>query len=109
MGKIQTLIPEWEADQSRCQAIMFQVHELERYGVLKFLSENPMKVVDSCLLFILKSNMGWKDSIYKVAIEEMWTMECGVTRMHKEILKDMQIINPKVSYNLMMATWIPIR
>ena len=58
LGEIQTLIPGWETEQSRCQAIVFQVTEVEKYGVLKFLSENPMKIVDSCMLFIMKNNRG---------------------------------------------------
>lgn len=68
---------------------MFQVDEVERYGVLKFLSENPMKTVDSCMMFILRSNMSWKYSIYKGAIEEMQAVELEVDGMHKELLKDM--------------------
>lgn len=63
LGKVQTLILVWEANQSYCQASVFQVHEVEKYSVLKFLSENPMKTVDLCILFILKNNMSWKDSI----------------------------------------------
>lgn len=69
LGEIQTLVPIWEADENRCQAIEFQVHEVEKYEVLKFMNENPMKTVDSCMIFILKRNMGWKESIYKGAIE----------------------------------------
>ena len=46
------------------------------------------------MLFILKNNIGWKDSIYKGAIKEMWSVEIEITGMHKELLKDMQIINP---------------
>ena len=61
----------WEADQNWCQAIVFQVHEVEKYRVLKFLNENLMKTMDSCILLILMRNMGWKESIYKEAIEKM--------------------------------------
>lgn len=53
-----------------------------------------MKVVHSCMLFILKSNMGWKESIYKGAIEEIRSVEAEITGMHKELTKDMQVINP---------------
>lgn len=84
----------WEANQSWCQAIVFQVHEAIRYGVVKFLRENPMNIVDSCMLFILKNNMGWKDLIYKGAIEEMRVVELKVDGMHKELLKDTWIFNP---------------
>ena len=61
---------------------------------LNFLSENPMKSIDIYMIFILKSNMGWKESLYKANIEEMCAIEHKVNDMHKEILKDMQIINP---------------
>ena len=56
-GEIQTLVPVWEAELARCQALVFQVTEVERFGVLKFLNENPMKTVGPCMLFILKNNM----------------------------------------------------
>ena len=71
LGEIQTLVPVWETELGRCQAIVFQVTEVERFGVLKFLNENPMKNVDPCMLFILKNNMGWKESIYKETIKEV--------------------------------------
>lgn len=38
--------------------------------------------------------MGWKDSIYKEAIEEIWSVETKVAGMHKELLKDMHVVNP---------------
>jgi hypothetical protein len=71
LGEIQTLTPSWESDRSRCQAIVFQISEVEKYGVPKFLNENPMKAVDPCMLFILKSNMIWKESMYREALREM--------------------------------------
>ena len=46
------------------------------------------------MLFILKSNMEWKESIYKGAIEEMQSVETEIVGMHKELLKDMQVVNP---------------
>lgn len=98
LGEIQILIPRWEADQNQCQAIVFQVNEVAKCGVLKFLGENPMKTVDLCMLFILKSNMGLEESINREAIEEMQSVETEIARMHKKLLKDMNIVNP---------TWIP--
>ena len=41
--------------------------------------------------------MNWKDSIYREVIEEIQVVEQEVTRMHKEILKDMK----KNHYNLL--------
>lgn len=69
LGEIQTLIPMWEADEGRGWVIVFQVQEVEKYGIMKFLYENPIKTVDPCMLFILKRNMNWKVSLYKVALE----------------------------------------
>ena len=50
-----------------------------------------MKTVDSCMLFILKSNMGWKELIYREVIEEMQSIENEIADMHKEIFKDMNV------------------
>ena len=69
--EIQTLVPVWETKLARCQAMVFQVIEVECFGVLKFLKENPMKTVDPCILFILKNNMSWKEAIYREAIKEI--------------------------------------
>jgi hypothetical protein len=66
--EIQTLTPNWEANRSQCQAIVFQIIEVEQYGVQKILSENPMKTVDPNMLFILKSTMIWKENMYKEAL-----------------------------------------
>ena len=71
LGEIQTLIPGGEVEQGWCQAIVFQVTEVEKFGVLKFLNENPLKNVDPCMLFIIKNNMGWKEIVYKEAIQEV--------------------------------------
>ncbi|GLJ06800.1 hypothetical protein SUGI_0048610 [Cryptomeria japonica] len=94
LGEIQTLIPVWETELSRCQTIVSRVTEVEKFGVLKFLGENPMKAVDPCTLFILKSNMSWKESIYKEAIKEVQGVKNQITDMHKELVKDMNIVNP---------------
>ena len=58
LKEIQTLVPLWKFNEARCWEIVFQVQEVEKYGVIKFLAENPIKIVDSCMLFILKNNMG---------------------------------------------------
>lgn len=94
LGEIQTLIPGWETEQSRCQMVVFQVTEVEKFGVLKFLNKNPMKNVDPCMLFIMKNNMGWKESIYTEAIKEVRGIENKITKMHEELLKDTKIVNP---------------
>jgi hypothetical protein len=94
LGEIQTLTPTWEADRNRCQAIVYQISEVEQYSVPKFLAENPMKAVDPCMLFILKSNMIWKESMYWEALLEMQTVEKRITEMHAEFLKDISVINP---------------
>ena len=70
-GEIQTLVPVWEEELARCQALVFQVIEVEHFGVLKFLNENPMKTVDPWMLFILKNNMNWKEAVYREAIKEI--------------------------------------
>ena len=62
--------------------------------MLKFLNENPMKNVDPCMLFIMKNNMGWKESVYKEAIKEMQAIKRKIVGMHEELLKDMNIVNP---------------
>ena len=94
LKEIQTLIPVREAELARCQAMVFQVTEVEKFRFLRFLNENPMKTVDPCMLFILKNNMSWKDSICKEAIKEFRGIEDQVTEMHKELVKDMKIVNP---------------
>ena len=53
-----------------------------------------MKKIDICMLSIMKNNMGWKESIYKETIKEVWGIESEVTGMHEELLKDMKIVNP---------------
>ena len=53
-GEIQTLVPIWETELAHCQAVVFQVIEVEHFGVLKFLNRNPMKSVDPCMLFYLE-------------------------------------------------------
>ena len=49
--------------------------EVKKFGVFQFLGENPMKTVDSCMLFIMKHNMGWKESIYKKLVKEMQSIK----------------------------------
>ena len=93
-GEIQTLVPVWEVELTHCQALVFQVIEIERFGVLRFLNKNPMKTVDPCMLFILKNNMSWKETVYREAIKEIQGIEGKVTDMHEELIKDMKIVNP---------------
>lgn len=45
------------------------------------------------MLFILKSNMIWKESMYREALQEMQAVENKITEMHGEFLKDMSMIN----------------
>ena len=73
---------------------MFQVTEVEKYEVLKFLGENSMKTIDSCTLFIMRHNMIWMESIYMEVFKEMQTIENKIVGMHEEFLKDMNIVNP---------------
>ena len=94
LGEIQILTLGRETEQSQFQAVVFQVTEVEKYGVLQFLGENPVKTIDSCMLFIMKHNMGWKESIYKEAIKEMQSIENKIFGMHDKLLKDMNIVNP---------------
>ena len=67
---------------------------MEQFGVLKFLNENPMKIMDPCMLFILKNNMSWKEVIYREAIKEIQAIESKITDIHEELIKDMKIVNP---------------
>ena len=53
-----------------------------------------MKVVDPCMLFILKNNMNWKEAVYREAIKEIQGIESKITDMHEELIKDMKIVNP---------------
>ena len=94
LGEIQTLTPRWKTKQSQCQAIVFQVTEVEKYGVLKFLGKKSMKIVDYCMLFIMKHNIIWKESIYKEVVKEMQAIEKKIVGMHEELLKDINIVNP---------------
>ena len=94
LGEIQTLVPGWEAELGRCQTVVYQVTEVDRFGVLKFLNENPMKKVDPYMLFILKNNMSWKEAVYRETIKEVQSIESKITEMHEEIVKDMNILNP---------------
>jgi hypothetical protein len=57
LGEIQILVRVWETELAHCQAIVFQVKEVEKFGLLKFLNKNPMKSVDPSMLFMLKNNM----------------------------------------------------
>ena len=79
LGEIQTLVLGWETELARCQAVVFQVTEVERFGALKFMNENPMKNVDPCMLFILKNNMHWKEAIYRETIKEVQGIESRIT------------------------------
>jgi hypothetical protein len=93
LKEIQTLLLVWETELGLCQAVVFQVTEVERFGVLKFLNENPMKSVDPCMLFILKNNMTWKETLYKEAIKEMQIIENKIAEMHEDLIKDMKVVN----------------
>lgn len=93
-GEIQNLVPVWEAELAQCQALVFQVTEVERFRVLNFLNENPMKNVDPCMLFILKNNMSWKEIVYRETIKEIQAIENKITDMHEELIKDMKTVNP---------------
>ena len=53
-----------------------------------------MKNVDPCMLFILKNNMNWKESIYKETIKEVQGIENRIIEMHEELIKDIKIVNP---------------
>ena len=53
-----------------------------------------MKIVDPCMLFILKNNMNWKETVYTEAIKEIKSIERKITDMHEELIKDMKIVNP---------------
>ena len=53
-----------------------------------------MKKTDSCMFLVLKNNMGWKESIYKETLKEMQSIENKIVEMHKELLMDMNIVNP---------------
>ena len=48
------------------------------------------------MLFIMKHNMGWKESIYKKFFKEMQSIKRNIFGMHEELLKDMNIVNPIV-------------
>lgn len=74
--------------------VVYQVMELEHFGVLKFLNENPMKNVDPCMLFILKNNMSWKEVVCKETIKEVQGVKSRIIDMHEELIKDMKIMNP---------------
>ena len=73
--------------------MVFQVIEVEHFGVLKFRNENPMKKVDLCMLFILKNNMHWKEAIYRETIKEVQCIESQITEMHEELIKYMKTMN----------------
>lgn len=52
-----------------------------------------MKTMDPCVLYMIKRNMSWKDSLYKLPLEKIRAIENEIKEMHKGNLKDMQIIN----------------
>lgn len=41
LGEIQTLILTWETDQIQCCAVIFQVHEVEKYGIINSSPKIP--------------------------------------------------------------------
>jgi len=47
IGEMQILTLGRQTEQSQCQAIVFKMIEVEKYGVFQFLRESPMKTIDS--------------------------------------------------------------
>lgn len=94
LGEVQTLIPTSELEEEKCVAICTQIREIEMYVVTQFLAENSMKLVDPCMLFILKQNFGWKSMMIKATISQVKAIEKEVLDMHANALKDIKIMNP---------------
>lgn len=66
--EVQIQMLTWEAKRTKWFVMVSQIEEVEQYAINKFVTKNPLNILNPSMLYILKENMTWKGSMIEFSI-----------------------------------------
>lgn len=67
---LETEIVLWRKEEAKWLAVIAQMGEVKKYGVIKFLAKKAMPRLDDNVLYVCQKNIEWRNSIVKQTYEE---------------------------------------
>lgn len=59
-----------EKERTKWVAVLVQMNNVQKYGVMRFLAEKMVENLDDNVLYVSKKNVQWRNSIIKQGQEE---------------------------------------
>lgn len=60
----------WEKESNKWAAVLIQMKDVQKYGVMKFLAKKAVKDLDDKVFYVAKENIEWRNSIIKQGHKE---------------------------------------
>lgn len=91
--ELELEIAAWEKERIKWVAVLAQMNNVQKYGVMKFLAEKLVENLDDNVLYVPKKNMEWRNSIIKQGHEESTKLLKGLTDLIDTMQKDLKCID----------------
>lgn len=91
--ELEPEIVAWEKERVKWVAVLAQMNDVQKYGLVKFLAEKPVENLDDNVLYVLKKNVEWCNSIIGQGHEESTKLLRGLTNLIDTIHKDLKCID----------------
>lgn len=91
--ELELEVVAWEKERTKRVAAMAQMNDVQRFGVIKFLTEKPMENLDDNVLYVSRKNVEWRNSIIKQGHEESAKLVKGLKDLIDTMQKDLKCID----------------
>lgn len=91
--ELETEVTTWEKERNKWVVVLVQMKDVQKYGVMKFLTEKAVKDLDDKILYVAKENIEWRNSITKKGHEESIKLLKQLKELIIEMQKDLKCID----------------
>lgn len=77
--KLELETTTWEKERIKWVAVLAQMNDVQKYGVMKLLAKKSVKNLDDNVLYVSKKNVEWRNLIIKQGHEESTKLLKGLT------------------------------
>lgn len=83
----------WEKEKSKWAAVLMQMNDVQKFGVMEFLVEKPVDDLDDNVMYVSRKNMEWRNPIIKQGHEESIKLLKELKELINTMQKDLKCVD----------------
>lgn len=93
INELELEVVAWEKERTKWVVVLVQMNDVQKFGVMKFLVEKHVESSDDNVLYVLKKNVEWQNSIIKHGHKESTRLLKGLTDLINIMQKYLKCID----------------